>query len=93
MTTMALRRGLVLAGVALLVTLVLLTITIAPAPTSAAVQATDTNTISRLQAIAAGDANGLQSTATVTETYAAVLAVGPLLEPMFSALFLPVLMQ
>ena len=93
MTALSFRRWLLLAGVALLATLVLLAVTNAPVPTSATGQAADTTTISRLQANPAAGAAGLQATATITDTYAAILAVGPLLEPVFSTLFVPVLMR
>ena len=93
MTAVPLRRWLLLAGVAFLVTLVLLAVANAPAPISASGQSVDTAALSRLQADPAGSASGLQGAVTITDTYAAVLAVGPLLQPIFSALFVPVIIR
>ena len=93
MTALPFRRWLLLAGVAFVVTLLILAVTNAPVPTSAAGQVADTTTISRLQANPAPGAAGLQATATITDTYAAILAVGPLIEPILSTLFVPVLIR
>jgi len=92
-TALSFRRWLLLAGVAFVVTLLILAVTNASVPTSAAGQVADTTTISRLQANPAAGAAGLQATATITDTYAAILAVGPLIEPIFSTLFVPVLIR